>query len=152
MVGATDGEDEGFIRLYVHPVKGTIHGATFVCRRAGDLVSEVTTAIHAGLGLGDMAAVIGALNRARPFLREKRPFIWNSTNLSHRLRRHLIEFLHSYGARIRLVYLEAGREALIARNRRRTGGVPKHALGRMISLLDVPDLTECHSLELIVAD
>ena len=53
-----EGDAEGFFRVHVHPTKGTIHGATFVCRRAGDLISEVTTAMHAGLTLGDMAAVI----------------------------------------------------------------------------------------------
>ena len=53
-----EGETEGFFRVHVHPRKGTIHGATFVCRRAGDLISEITTAMHAGLTLGEMAAVI----------------------------------------------------------------------------------------------
>jgi len=53
-----EGDTEGFFKIHVHPKKGTIHGATFVCRRAGDLISEVTTAMHAGLSLGDMAGVI----------------------------------------------------------------------------------------------
>ena len=53
-----EGDTEGFLKIHVHPKKGTIYGATFVCRRAGDLVSEITTAMHAGLTLGDMAAVI----------------------------------------------------------------------------------------------
>jgi pyruvate/2-oxoglutarate dehydrogenase complex dihydrolipoamide dehydrogenase (E3) component len=53
-----EGDTEGFFKIHVHPRKGTIHGATFVCRRAGDLISEVTTAMHAGLALGEMAAVI----------------------------------------------------------------------------------------------
>jgi len=53
-----DGDADGFFKIHIHPKKGTIHGATFVCRRAGDLISEITTAMHAGLGLGDMAAVI----------------------------------------------------------------------------------------------
>ena len=66
-----DGDDDGFIRLHVHPVKGTIHGATFVCRRAGDLVSEVTTAIHAGLGLGDGAFRLGPGETGRSLLRRR---------------------------------------------------------------------------------
>jgi pyruvate/2-oxoglutarate dehydrogenase complex dihydrolipoamide dehydrogenase (E3) component len=53
-----DGDTDGFFKVHVHPKKGTIHGATFVCRRAGDLVSEITTAMYAGLTLGEMAAVI----------------------------------------------------------------------------------------------
>ena len=53
-----EGDTEGFFKIHVHPKKGTIYGATLVCRRAGDLISEVTTAMQAGLTLGDMAAVI----------------------------------------------------------------------------------------------
>ncbi len=53
-----EGDTEGFFRVHVHPKKGTIYGATFVCRRAGDLISEITTAMHAGLTLGEMATVI----------------------------------------------------------------------------------------------
>jgi pyruvate/2-oxoglutarate dehydrogenase complex dihydrolipoamide dehydrogenase (E3) component len=53
-----EADTEGFLKIHVHPKKGTIYGATMVCRRAGDLISEITTAMHAGLGLGDMAAVI----------------------------------------------------------------------------------------------
>ncbi len=53
-----EGETEGFFKIHIHPKKGTIYGATFACRRAGDLISEITTAMHAGLTLGDMAAVI----------------------------------------------------------------------------------------------
>jgi len=53
-----EGDTEGFLKIHVHPKKGTIHGATFVCRRAGDLISEITTAMHAGLGIGEMASVI----------------------------------------------------------------------------------------------
>jgi len=53
-----EGDTDGFLKIHVHPRKGTIYGATFVCRRAGDLISEITTAMHAGLTLGDMAAVI----------------------------------------------------------------------------------------------
>jgi len=53
-----EGDTDGFLKIHVHPKKGTIYGATMVCRRAGDLISEITTAMHAGLGLGDMAAVI----------------------------------------------------------------------------------------------
>jgi pyruvate/2-oxoglutarate dehydrogenase complex dihydrolipoamide dehydrogenase (E3) component len=53
-----EGDTDGFLRIHAHPKKGTIYGATVVCRRAGDLISEITTAMHAGLGLGGMASVI----------------------------------------------------------------------------------------------
>ena len=53
-----DGETEGFVKI--HTVKGTdrIVGATIVGRHAGDMISEVSTAMAAGLGLGGLASVI----------------------------------------------------------------------------------------------
>jgi pyruvate/2-oxoglutarate dehydrogenase complex dihydrolipoamide dehydrogenase (E3) component len=53
-----DGANEGFVR--VHLKKGTdrILGATIVAEHAGDLISELTLAIVAGVGLGRIAATI----------------------------------------------------------------------------------------------
>ncbi|HET6277511.1 MAG TPA: mercuric reductase, partial [Candidatus Polarisedimenticolia bacterium] len=53
-----DGSNEGFVR--VHLKKGTdrILGATIVAEHAGDLISELTLAITAGVGLGRIAATI----------------------------------------------------------------------------------------------
>jgi pyruvate/2-oxoglutarate dehydrogenase complex dihydrolipoamide dehydrogenase (E3) component len=53
-----DGEEQGFVKLHVK--KGTDHvvGATIVASHAGEMLSEVTLAITAGLGLGKLAGVI----------------------------------------------------------------------------------------------
>ena len=53
-----DGEAEGFVRI--HTKKGTdkILGATIVARRAGDMISEITLAMVAGVGLGTVSATI----------------------------------------------------------------------------------------------
>jgi pyruvate/2-oxoglutarate dehydrogenase complex dihydrolipoamide dehydrogenase (E3) component len=53
-----DGETEGFVR--VHTRKGTdiILGATIVASHAGEMISEITTAMVAGVGLGRLAGVI----------------------------------------------------------------------------------------------
>jgi pyruvate/2-oxoglutarate dehydrogenase complex dihydrolipoamide dehydrogenase (E3) component len=54
----TDDETEGFVK--VHTRKGTdeIVGATIVASHAGDLISEVSVAMAARLGLGKLANVI----------------------------------------------------------------------------------------------
>jgi pyruvate/2-oxoglutarate dehydrogenase complex dihydrolipoamide dehydrogenase (E3) component len=54
----TDGETEGFAR--VHTARGTdkILGATIVGKHAGDLISELTLAMNAGIGLGKIASTI----------------------------------------------------------------------------------------------
>jgi pyruvate/2-oxoglutarate dehydrogenase complex dihydrolipoamide dehydrogenase (E3) component len=53
-----DGETEGFLR--VHLKKGTdrILGATLVAAHAGEMISEVSVAMTAGLGLGQIGATI----------------------------------------------------------------------------------------------
>jgi pyruvate/2-oxoglutarate dehydrogenase complex dihydrolipoamide dehydrogenase (E3) component len=53
-----DGESEGFAR--VHLKKGTdrILGATIVARHAGEMISEISLAITAGIGLSDIGRTI----------------------------------------------------------------------------------------------
>jgi len=66
-----DGRARGFARIVVRAGSDRILGATIVCARAGELVSEVAVAMSAGLGLAGLAHVIhpypgyaGALKRA----------------------------------------------------------------------------------------
>ncbi|MFU8848389.1 MAG: mercuric reductase [Opitutales bacterium] len=47
---------DGFVK--VHAVKGRIVGATIVGEHAGDLISEITLAMQAGMKLGSLASVI----------------------------------------------------------------------------------------------
>jgi pyruvate/2-oxoglutarate dehydrogenase complex dihydrolipoamide dehydrogenase (E3) component len=53
-----DGEEEGFVKI--HHRKGTdeILGATIVARHAGEMISEVTTAIVGKVGLSKLSSVI----------------------------------------------------------------------------------------------
>lgn len=52
-----DGETEGFVKIHVRR-DGRIAGATIVARHAGDMISELTLAMVANLGLGTIAATI----------------------------------------------------------------------------------------------
>ena len=54
----TDGETEGFVKVHTKKGKGTIVGATIVASHAGDLISEISTAMAAKMGLGGLANVI----------------------------------------------------------------------------------------------
>lgn len=47
-----------------------------------------------------------AKEEARVFLRQKKPFIWNATNITRQLRSQLISLFTAYGARVKIVYLE----------------------------------------------
>ncbi len=53
-----DGETEGFIKVHTKKGKDTIVGATIVARHAGEMISEITTAMYAGKGLKTLANVI----------------------------------------------------------------------------------------------
>jgi pyruvate/2-oxoglutarate dehydrogenase complex dihydrolipoamide dehydrogenase (E3) component len=54
----TDEETEGFLKVHLRRDTDRIVGATIVARRAGDLISEVTLAIVAGIGLDRFSNVI----------------------------------------------------------------------------------------------
>ncbi len=54
----TEGDTEGFVKILVATGSDRIVGATIVARNAGDLISEVSVAMAAGVGLGRLAGVI----------------------------------------------------------------------------------------------
>ena len=53
-----DGQEEGFVKIYVKEGSDKILGATIVAHNAGDMISEVSVAMQAGFGLGSIAYVI----------------------------------------------------------------------------------------------
>jgi len=53
-----DGEEEGFVKILVKAGTDKILGATIVARHAGEMISEVSTAMVGKMGLGTLAAVI----------------------------------------------------------------------------------------------
>ncbi|HST61490.1 MAG TPA: mercuric reductase [Longimicrobium sp.] len=54
----TDGETEGFLRIHLQAGSDTILGATLVAPHAGDVISQVTQAMTAGIGLGKIGTVV----------------------------------------------------------------------------------------------
>lgn len=55
-----DGEENGFVKVHVKKGTDKILGATIVARTAGDMLSELTLAIVADVGLGTIAKTIHA--------------------------------------------------------------------------------------------
>lgn len=56
--GRTDGDHEGFVKVHVKKGSDQIVGATIVARHAGEMISELTLAMTAGVGLKTLATVI----------------------------------------------------------------------------------------------
>jgi len=53
-----DGEEDGFVKCHVKKGSDEILGATIVARHAGEMISEVSVAMAARIGLGKLASVI----------------------------------------------------------------------------------------------
>jgi pyruvate/2-oxoglutarate dehydrogenase complex dihydrolipoamide dehydrogenase (E3) component len=53
-----DGEEEGFVKFHVKKGRDEIVGATIVARHAGEMISEISVAMAARIGLGKLASVI----------------------------------------------------------------------------------------------
>ena len=54
----TDGDTDGLVSIHTRKGSGDILGATIVSRDAGELISEITTAMANRIGLGQLANVI----------------------------------------------------------------------------------------------
>jgi predicted kinase len=101
----------------------------------------------------DQGSVVNcARERARGFLRRGEPFAWNATNVSRDMRFRCVDLCADYGARIRLVYVEAPATRLFEQNATRAHPVPRKAIERLIGRWEVPDLTEAHQVNLAVAE
>jgi pyruvate/2-oxoglutarate dehydrogenase complex dihydrolipoamide dehydrogenase (E3) component len=87
----TDGETEGFVKVLLRKGSDEILGATIVSTHAGEMISEVTTAMVNKIGLGKLAAVIHPYPTQADAIR-KAADAYRKTLLSDRTRR-LLKFL-----------------------------------------------------------
>jgi pyruvate/2-oxoglutarate dehydrogenase complex dihydrolipoamide dehydrogenase (E3) component/uncharacterized membrane protein YdjX (TVP38/TMEM64 family) len=53
-----DGQEEGFVKIHVKKGTDRILGATIVAAHAGDLISQITIAMGAGLGLKSLSGMV----------------------------------------------------------------------------------------------
>ena len=54
----TDGDEDGFLKIHIKEGTDRILGATIVARRAGEMINELSLAMSAGIGLGELGHVI----------------------------------------------------------------------------------------------
>lgn len=124
---------------------------TWIASHCPDKPVVSLDAIRAELGVlpggPQKRAADEAKARAKALLREKRPFVWNATNLSADLRRGLVELFTDYHASVRIVYLETEWGEERRRNANRAAMVPEQAILRMLSKLTPPEGFEAHRVE-----
>lgn len=78
--GRTDGE-AGFVKIYVRQGSDKIVGATIVARHAGDMISEITTAMMAGAGMRTLSQTIHPYPTQAEAIK-KAADAWNRTRLT----------------------------------------------------------------------
>jgi predicted kinase len=98
------------------------------------------------------AVVAVARERARANLRVGRSFVWNGTNVSRDLRARVVRLLADYNARVRIVYVEVSEPRLLHQNRQRRDPIPEQIIEKLLGRWQVPDLSEAHQVEWVVAD
>jgi len=91
-----------------------------------------------------------AKEKAKEYLRNKQPFIWNATNLTNLIRQKQIKLFHDYYARVRIIYLETSYEEVLIRNSSRSRIVPEVVINKMLRNLNIPENDEAEIVEWII--
>lgn len=99
---------------------------------------------------GNGWVVQAAKEEARTYLRKRQNFVWNATNITQQMRSQLIDLFISYGAKVKIVYLEKPYEQWRSQNRNREYPLPENVLDKLLSKLDIPQLIEAHEVQYIV--
>lgn len=91
-----------------------------------------------------------AKEKMKIYLRKQQSFVFNATNIIQQLRGNWIDLFNTYGARVKIVYLEVPYKQLLQQNRNRTHVVPTKVMEKMIKKLEIPSLVEAHEVEYLV--
>ncbi len=90
-----------------------------------------------------------AVARAKAYLRNRRDFVWDATNLSALRRRKIVKLCRGYRARVNIVAVELESGTLRERNRARAAAVPEGIIRSMLRQWEMPDLTEAHRVAMV---
>lgn len=102
-------------------------------------------------GGDDQSNVIAqARQGAMECLRRRQSFVWDATNTSKDLRAGLIALFANYGAKTRIIYVEAPSwQELFVRNGSRPNPVPESVILRLAERLEIPSPAEAHRVEYV---
>lgn len=92
-----------------------------------------------------------AKEEVRSYLRKGTDFIWNATNITQQMRSQLTEMFVSYRAKVKLVYIvEKPYDLWRKQNYNREYPLPVNVLNKLLSKLEIAQLTGTHEVEYIV--
>jgi predicted kinase len=101
-------------------------------------------------GKNDGMAVHHAIDKAKAHLRAHEPFVWNATNINALNRKKMLDLLFAYNAEVEVVYLEAPRATLLARNSKRDTTLNNKKLQAMLTKWEPVLPTEAHRVRYLV--
>ena len=87
-----------------------------------------------------------AKTKAKNYLRNNIPFIWNATSITPLTRGNNIELFHDYKAYVKIIYLETNYDECIIRNNNRQRTVPIDVINKMIDSLVIPESYEAEEV------
>jgi predicted kinase len=93
--------------------------------------------------------VQAAREKCREHLRAGRNFAFNATNITRQMRQRWIDLFADYSARIEIIYVEPTVTTILEQNKRRPSPVPEKVILRLLEKLEVPTITEGHSLTIV---
>ncbi len=124
--------------------------STWLAQHASELPVLSLDELRKELGVsptGNQGRIVQeAQERSREYLRRREEFAFDATNLSLQLRGPLVQRILDYKARVRIVYVEVGEEALFSRNRQRESGMPASVIERLLGRWQIPDVSEAHEV------
>lgn len=98
----------------------------------------------------NQSAVINlAKERAKNYLRDKTPFVWNATNITNLTRDSQIKLFHDYNVKVRVIFLETAWQENIKRNQNRIDSVNIAIIEKMLGKLTIVEDTEAEYIEWI---
>ncbi len=84
--------------------------------------------------------------KAKEFMRAKKSFVFNATNITSDMRNKWIALFTEYGARVKIYYIEVPYKLLLSRNNKREYKVPEKVVESMLRKLEVPGPKEAHEI------
>ncbi len=87
---------------------------------------------------------------AKEYLRQKKSFVWNATNLTNLIRQKQIKLFHDYHASVKIIFLETSYDENIERNENRENIVPINIIDKMLRNLMIPEAYEAEVVEWVI--
>ena len=101
--------------------------------------------------VGPQGEIVNAAQKqAKEYLRKKKPFVFNATNVTPDIRQKQIKLFMNYKASVKIVFLETTWDEMLRRNQNRAEVVPESAINNILEKLVVPNVCEAHEVEWVL--